>query len=376
VSGDESVLILPVKMMMPHRLVLALALTLYCCTWNSAAAATDLQIVGEKSVLDDTGVALAIERLSEALNASSQKIKTTSIKPGDALPDGNLIVVGHPSQIPGNAWQPAKPDGFRIQPLVASGRKIVLVEGDAGGRMYGLLKLAERMRLGDDVSQVRMESLPAFPLRIFSEEGQLLDIPIGYSGMAWEVVDGGTLQNVTIDNVRIRQTLAPIFVRFGDRGRHLKGQPRLPPGTIRNLTISNVQAEGAWSMGCPIVALTGHPIENLTLKNVSITFAGGGTRQHAELRFDEKKKAGKYPESAMFGDRMPAFGLYCWHVKGLTLDNVRLKTVRPDQRPAIALDDAANVVIDGGKVGPNDRPPNVRFRSADAPSCPHKQAQK
>lgn len=188
-------------------------------------------------------------------------------------------------------------------------------------------------------------------------------ISIGYSGMSWEVVDGGTLQNVTIDNVKIRQTLAPIFVRLGDRGRHLKGHPRLPPGKLRNLSISNVRADGAWSLGCPIVALTGHPIENLTLKNVSITFAGGGTQQHAELRFDEKEKAAKYPESAMFGDYMPAFGLYCWHVKGLTLDNVQLKTIKPDQRPAIALDDATDVVLDGKKVDPMNPPPHIRIRT-------------
>jgi polygalacturonase len=191
--------------------------------------------------------------------------------------------------------------------------------------------------------------------------------PEGISGMSWEVVDGGTLQNVTIDNVKIRGTTAPIFVRLGDRGRHLKGQPRLPPGKLRNLTISNVHAEGATPLGCPLVGLTGHPIENLTLRNVSISFAGGGTQQHAEQRFDEKKKAGAYPEALMFGDHMPAFGLYCWHVKGLRLQNVQLTTLRPDQRPAIALEDAIDTMIDGKQIEPDNLPPGVRLLAAPAP---------
>jgi polygalacturonase len=184
-------------------------------------------------------------------------------------------------------------------------------------------------------------------------------LPEGISGMAWEVVDGGTMQNVTIDNVKIRGTWAPIFVRLGDRGRHLKDKPRLPPGVLRNLTISNVRAEGATAMGCPIVGLTDHPIENLTLRNINISFAGGGTKKDALQTFNEKEKADKYPEATMFASRLPAFGLYCWHVKGLKLENVQLTTLQPDQRPAIALADVTGVTIDGKKVNPGDPPPGV-----------------
>jgi hypothetical protein len=53
----------------------------------------------------------------------------------------------------------------------------------------------------------------------------------------------------------------------------------------------------------------------------------------------------------MFGP-LPAFGLYCRHVKGLTLQNVQLTTLRPDPRPPIATEDAADVKIDGKAAGP------------------------
>ena len=131
------------------------------------------------------------------------------------------------------------------------------------------------------------------------------------------------------------------------------------PGVLRDVTISNVRAEGASAMGCPIAGLIGHPIENLTLRNITISSAGGGRRQDIVRRFDEKEKAGQYPEATMFAERLPASGLYCWHVKGLRLENVQLTTLRPDQRPAIALEDAADVTIDGKKINLGNPPPGV-----------------
>jgi hypothetical protein len=47
--------------------------------------------------------------------------------------------------------------------------------------MYGLYKLAEKIRLKEDFWELQYEATPAFLVRMFSEEGQLLDLPdIGY----------------------------------------------------------------------------------------------------------------------------------------------------------------------------------------------------
>jgi polygalacturonase len=181
----------------------------------------------------------------------------------------------------------------------------------------------------------------------------------GRAGIAWEVVDGGTLQNLTMDNIRIRGTRAPIFLRLGDRGRTLQGEKRLPPGKLRNVTISNVQAEGATDMGCPIAGIPGHPIENLTLRNIKISFAGGGLQEDTVRKF--KERASRYPSADTWAKRLPAFGLYFWHVDGLTLENVQLTTLAPDERPAIMLETVTNVTIDGGKVEENHPPAGVSF---------------
>ena len=191
---------------------------------------------------------------------------------------------------------------------------------------------------------------------------KILGAPEGISGISLEIVDGGTMQDVTIENVKIRGTRAPIYLVLGDRGRHLKDNPRLPPGILRNVTISNVQAEPATNMGCPILGIPGHPIEGLTLRNIKILFPGGGLAEDTVRRFDDK--ANNYPEAIKYAKRLPAFGLFCWHVKGLTLENVQLTTRQPDQRPAIALEDAVDVTIDGKKVEKDSPPPGVMFLPA------------
>src|SRR5688572_4362265 len=61
-------------------------------------------------------------------------------------------------------------------------------------------------------------------------------------GIAVLTVDGGTIDGVTISNVVMRDVLAPIFVRLGNRGRD---QRRAVPGQLRNVVISGVMATGA-----------------------------------------------------------------------------------------------------------------------------------
>lgn len=48
----------------------------------------------------------------------------------------------------------------------------------------------------------------------------------------------------------------------------------------------------------------------------------------------------------MFG-RLPAYGFYCRHIKGLKLLNVQLQWDKPDRRHALVLDDVEDACIDG-----------------------------
>jgi hypothetical protein len=85
-------------------------------------------------------------------------------------------------------------------------------------------------------------------------------------------------------------------------------------------------------------------IENVTLSNMRLSFAGGGTAEQASRTIPEEIQ--KYPEYGMFG-RLPAYGLYCRHVDGLKLTNIQLQLAATDKRHAVVLDDVRNGALDG-----------------------------
>ncbi len=167
----------------------------------------------------------------------------------------------------------------------------------------------------------------------------------GLGGIALEIVDGGSLDGVTISNIAIEETSAPIFMRLGNRARpYAENRPKPPAGTFRNVVISNVVARSAGNTGCSIVGIPGHRIENVTISNVRISFDGGGTKKQAATQVPELEN--KYPESTMFGI-LPAYGFFCRHVDGLTFRDVDLRYNKPDQRPALICDDVYNLKLNG-----------------------------
>ena len=182
-------------------------------------------------------------------------------------------------------------------------------------------------------------------IRPSSEPNKIYGRPEGLAGIAMEIVDGGWLDGITISNITIKGTTAPIFMRLGNRARRYK--PDLPEpavGKFRNVIVSNIVATGAGLTGCSITGLPDHSVENVTLENIKITFVGGGTKEQAEAIVPENEN--RYPESTMFGV-LPAFGFYCRHVNGLTFRDIKLSTSEPDHRPALICDDVSNLKLDG-----------------------------
>ncbi len=171
----------------------------------------------------------------------------------------------------------------------------------------------------------------------------------GLAGIALEIVDGGELDRVVIDNIAISGVTVPIFLRLGNRARPFtKDGPKPDIGSFRNVAISNVIATGMANIGCAIAGLPDHPIENVSLSNINLTFEGGGTQENASREIPEVPD--KYPESGMFGT-LPAYGFYCRHVKGIRAQNVRVRTSQPDLRPAWVCDDVEGLWLNGLDAG-------------------------
>lgn len=184
-------------------------------------------------------------------------------------------------------------------------------------------------------------------------------------GLAIESVDGGTIEDLTVRDLVLREIVnPPIFLRLGNRAR---GPAGTPVGAIRRVSIAGVTVEDSDARYASILlaGLPGHPIEDVTIERVRIRSRGGVSTeqvlaQPAELvnsfflRGDEPgvtgprelisvpERAAAYPEPSMFG-LLPASAVYARHVRGLTLRDVAFDFAAPDSRMLFVFEDAANV---------------------------------
>jgi polygalacturonase len=172
-------------------------------------------------------------------------------------------------------------------------------------------------------------------------------------GLALETVDGGLIEDITINNITMRDvTTAPIFLRLGSR---MRGPKDTPVGAIRRVTISNINVFDAEAkFASLIVGIPGHPIEDVRLSNIRIVYRGGGTKEDAAIEPPEREN--NYPEPSMFGT-IPAYGFYLRHVQGLEMHDVEVSFDKADVRPAFVLDDVKGADLRGIKAQ----------RGADAP---------
>lgn len=164
------------------------------------------------------------------------------------------------------------------------------------------------------------------------------------AGVAIESVDGSHLSGILVSNLTMVNVKAPLFVRLGHRGgnspRTRQVEPRVP-GTIRNVLIQDVRATNAM-FESSITGIPGHPVEGVTLSNVALHYEGGGAEELAEADVPDEEVKTRYPEAQMFG-RLPAYGLYARHVRGLTLTGMHFAFATPDARSALVCDDVTGL---------------------------------
>ena len=184
------------------------------------------------------------------------------------------------------------------------------------------------------------------------------------SAITFAAVDGGLIENIFVDGVRSINTGNVIFLRIGDRWSHGK-KP-----SMKGVTIQNVYAEvplrkpdAGYNYEGPIedmprnispasiIGLPEYPIEDVTLKNITMVYPGGGNKffayrgtTPAELDSIPEMPT-RYPEFSQFKE-LPAWGFYVRHAKGITFDNIKFIAEKGgDYRPCIVTDD-----VDGFKM--------------------------
>ena len=158
-------------------------------------------------------------------------------------------------------------------------------------------------------------------------------------------VDGAHLRNVEISDITMDEVRTPMLFRLGARLSVFRKQEdtQQPIGVFENVIIRNVKAVAADKAqltppsGILITGIPGHYITNLTLENIHIRLLGTGTPEDALSQVPEA--IDKYPEVKTFGPKIPAYGVWARHVKGLKLKNITFELKNPDARPEIICED-------------------------------------
>lgn len=158
-------------------------------------------------------------------------------------------------------------------------------------------------------------------------------------------VDGAHLRNIEISDITMDEVHTPMMFRLGARLNVFRKHEdtKQAMGTFENVTIRNVQAVAADQAqlnppsGILITGIPGHYITNLTLENIHIRLLGTGTKEDALHKVPEA--IDQYPEVKTFGPKIPAYGVWARHVKGLKLKNVTFELKNPDARPKIICED-------------------------------------
>jgi polygalacturonase len=201
------------------------------------------------------------------------------------------------------------------------------------------------------------------------------------SAIALETVDGAILENIDIRQVIARNTGNVLFLRLGQR--------HAPPGELRHVYIGDVKAEipaGKPDQGyeeegpvtsfphnvfpASIAGLPGHPIQDVTLENIDITYAGKSSKDIAFFPIDSlihiPEAEANYPEFSMFGE-LPVSGFYVRHATGLHWKNVHLHYKAYDFRPSCLFDDVTGLTLSDVSINHPTGLPVILFNKVPDP---------
>jgi len=164
------------------------------------------------------------------------------------------------------------------------------------------------------------------------------------SGISWEVVDGGTVENILVTKANIVRTKSPLFLRLGDRGRVRPEQSRPVPGNLRRIVFDQISGSDNGSRGSYFMGLPDKPIEDIVLRDINIAVGTTDLPMPDETKIPEMHS--DYPDAGMIIDITPAKGLWTRHVRGLSLVRVKFTTSGTDARPMFKTTlDTLNVCV-------------------------------
>ncbi|HEX7366786.1 MAG TPA: glycosyl hydrolase family 28 protein [Pelobium sp.] len=183
--------------------------------------------------------------------------------------------------------------------------------------------------------------------------------------IAIESVDGGTIDDFDVKNIKGRNVGGAFFIRLGER--------RTKVGALKNVKFKNIDVEVAASkpdagyenegptdedihphntLPSSIVGIPDAFIQNVSIKNLKINYL---TQKAADFIPSPQKDGGvplfikAYPEFNMFGE-LPAWGIYLRHAKNVSFENTKLLLNGKDYRSAVVADSIDGLTLKGFKI--------------------------
>lgn len=175
------------------------------------------------------------------------------------------------------------------------------------------------------------------------------------SGINLKMVEGGKMDRITVTNITMHNVNGSIFMKLAQN----KG---FKPAIFRNVIVSNIIADGigCWKadkskkyhkeeydqrIGITITGSAECTMENVTLSDIHLQFAGSGTPEDAARPLKDNVPHG-YPKYNNFGIT-PAYGINCQYVKNIRFNNIVLDYIEDDVRPAMFFQESENVTLNG-----------------------------
>lgn len=184
---------------------------------------------------------------------------------------------------------------------------------------------------------------------------------INDSGLKIQMNEGAVMKNMLFSNLLMVNVPRPIFMTHCSQRAFADGEEEYPEmQTIGDMTFNNIHVDNTKldkNAAIVMTSVPGNYIQNITLSNITIRTAGGGTANDANNVFKEftpewfkSQDRRRWPEYGYLGGAVPAYGIYLRHMENVVLNNINITTVNEDARPQLRAVDVKKLMINGKLV--------------------------
>jgi polygalacturonase len=182
----------------------------------------------------------------------------------------------------------------------------------------------------------------------------------GITGIDLASTDGAVLSNVSFNNIVIDGPLTPFFLRLGNRNSGRKGEAAALVGRVEGVSLANIRAVNAGVIPSSISGYPGHYVRDVMLSNIDVALRAPGTEEDVNKEVPENSN--QYPLTRMFRVNLPACGLYLRHVRGISVDGLRVHPQEGEPRPEVVADDVHDLQLSRLSSGhPRREKPRARI---------------